>query len=74
MTSITFSACGKVMFLSTPISPDAEKLIRRKMTVTRRKSMYEVRFRLVFTPRAPCPITFFQTKLSGTACINRLPG
>ncbi|MND03914.1 hypothetical protein D3C83_239610 [compost metagenome] len=62
------------MFLSTPISPEAEKLISKKMTVTRRKSMYEVRFRLSLTLRFPCPVTFRHTKWRGTPCISRRPG
>src|SRR5687768_10597292 len=74
MTSSTFSACGSLMFLSTPISPDAEKVIRRKMTVTRRKSMYEVRLRPALMSRAPWPVTLRHTKWSGMFVRSRLPG
>src|SRR4051812_33760934 len=44
------------------------------MTVTRRKSMYEVRLRFAFGERAPCPMTFLQTNLRGTFFISERPG
>src|SRR3954447_4834243 len=74
MTSSTFSALGSLTFLSTAISPDAENDIRRKITMTERKSMKLTRLRLAFGLRCPCPWTLFHTYRSFTWCIRRAPG
>ena len=72
--SIVFSALGKVTPLAIGVSPDELNVISKKTTVTTRKSIIDVSDRFAFTPRLPCPATFFRTNSSGTSCINRRPG
>src|SRR5690606_3319939 len=74
MTSSTFSALGSFTSLSTAISPDARNVVRRKMTVTMRKSMYAVRLRFAFGERRPRPTTLLNTYASGSLRRRRLPG
>jgi len=63
--SMTFWALGSCTFLSIGNSPDAEKLISRKMTIQRRKSMNGISGRSMFTLRPPPPATLWRTNLSG---------
>ena len=72
--SMVFSAFGSLTPLAIGVWPDALNVMRRKTTVTMRKSIMLVSDRLRSLLRPPCPATFFCTNSSGIACIKRLPG